>query len=221
MPKYVVNPNAKSNEEIDDEEIIMPLEKPEFEEALRWLKDGLDLRWIQRDYCWEVGVVDAPLHPTSNDVKTTIEKPEFIKFLQYLDLEKPDAKCWYIPKYLTKEQLKSMSEMINYMINSLDILGAYGIDLMKCKGCNYDFTNILLHLNKSKSCPAKYSEQDMQKLKELKKNSSKLQKKEWYKHNKEQLSKKMSSYFQENREIILQRMKERRELRKNHNTNNC
>ena len=218
MPKYVVNPNAKSREEIDDEDIIMPLEKPEYEEALRWLKDNLDLRWMQRDHSWEVGVVNAPLHSTSDDVKATIEKPEFIKFLQYLDLEKPDANnIWHIPKCLTKEQLKNISEMINAMINSLDILSAHGIDLMKCKGCNYDFPNILLHLKKTKSsCPAKYSDQDMQKLKELKKNSSKLQKKEWYKHNKEKLSKKMSSYFQENREVLLQRMKERQELRKSH-----
>ena len=51
-------------------------------------------------------------------------------------------------------------------------------------------------------------------LKSAKAMYSKFQKKEWYKENKDKLSKKMAEYHKQNREAILKRKKENGMIRK-------
>ena len=204
MPKGVKR-GTKSREEIDEEEIIIPLQKIEFEGGLKWLKNSLDNEILTRNAASSEAHKDIPLD--SSGEEASINKPEFVKFLEYLQFKPPNQDgFWAIPKELKKIELQHSSDLINYMLNSGAIFEAKDIDIINCKGCKNEFTNLLQHLNKSKTCPSSYSEQEMKDLKGFCKHSAKLQKREWYKQNKQKRSHQMASYYQANRkEILLKR----------------
>ena len=58
MPKGVKNPNSKTEDQILDQEVdefISPVETPEFEDSLRWLKEILDEEIAERANSWDEG----------------------------------------------------------------------------------------------------------------------------------------------------------------------
>ena len=210
--------NGKTEDEVEEEEIFNPLCKPEFEVPLKWLKDVFVNEIGNRDYdpYWDQpGTHDILLKKTEEN-KFAFERPEFLKLLKWLMFEEPDGKHdhWFIPKYLTREELVLGSKMIKNMLHSNDILNSKDIDFAKCKGCGYDYAKLRLHLNKNLDCRGKYSENDMEELEEIFNYMTKARKSDWYLKNKDSCSNLMAKYHQENRGKILKRKKTMTEGRK-------
>ena len=217
MPKGVVVKPAMSAAEIAEEEIIIPLEEsPKYADSLEWLKKLIDEEVAFRQFGWDESPAHIPLSPKNDEMGKLWEEPLFKKFMEYNDFffSSQGQIGWKIPKEFNKDELKATSDIIESIINSKSILNSKNIDILKCKKCGNSFPNLLQHLNKSKSCPMSYSEKDMIDLKSAKAMYSKFQKKEWYKENKERLSKKMAEYHKQNREAILKRKKEHGMIRK-------
>ena len=217
MPKGIVVKHAKSAAQIAEEEIIIPLEEnPKYADSLEWLKELIDEEIAFRKYGWDESPAHVPLPPKNEEMGKIWEEPLFKKFMEYNEFffSNQGQSGWKIPMDFNKSELESISDVIESIVNSTSVLNSKNIDLMKCKKCGNSFTNLLQHLNKSKYCPASYSEKDMADLKAAKAMYSKFQKKEWYKENKETLSKKMAEYHKQNREAILNRKKENGRIRK-------
>ena len=217
MPKGVVVKSAMSAAKIAEEEIINPLESPEYEHALKWLMERVDNQVLSRQFGWEEGWKDIPIAPKDDSMNAIWEGPVFRKFLEYNDFIPPNEnqKSWLIPRDFNKSELKSISDIIESIVNSQAILKSKKIDINICKNCGNFFPHLLQHLGKSKFCPSSYSEQDMADLKAAKNMYSKFQKKEWYNENKEKLLKKMSEHYKQNREVILQKRMQNSIRRKN------
>ena len=214
------NQDGKTEEEIEDEEIFDPLNRPEFEHPLKWLKSILDLEISDREYDpWhdQEGKHDILLRPNCEHSKFAYETPAFLKFLKWLHFEEPNErhKDWFIPKDFSRSELVIRSKQIKSMIHTVEIMEAKGIDFAKCKGCNYEFNNLQLHLNKNVICRSRYSATDMEELKELLKSMTSGRKMQWYRENKERMSLHMRKYHQENRERILLKMKANAKDRRN------
>ena len=206
------NQDGKTEEEVEDEEIFDPLNRPEFEQPLKWLKSILDNEISDRDYDpWhdQEGKHDILLRPNCEHSKFAFEKPEFLKFLKWLYFEEPNENhtVWFIPKDFSRSELVIRSKQIKDMLHTVEILEAKGIDFSRCKGCNYDFNNLQLHLTKKAVCRSNYSATDLEELKQLFKAQTSGRKMEWYRANKERISSQKSKYHQENRERILLKMK--------------
>ena len=217
MPKGVVVKPAMSAAEIAEEEIIIPLEEsPKYADSLEWLKELIDEEIAFRQYGWDESSAHIPLPPKNDEMGKVWEEPLFKKFMEYNEFffSNLGQSGWKIPRDFNKSELKSISDVIESIINSTSVLNSKNIDIMKCKNCGNSFPNLLQHLNKSKLCPTTYSEKDMIDLKAAKAMYSKFQKKEWYKENKERLSKKMAEYHKQNREAILQRKRQTGMIRK-------
>ena len=209
----------KTEAEIEEEEIFNPLNKPEFEESLKWLKDILDFHIWKRqpnEYYDEPGTHDIILKPNCEASKFALDKQEFHKLLKWMMFEEPNDQheYWFIPMDLTREQLVLQSNLIKDILHSNEMLNSKGIDFQKCKGCNWQFINLQLHLNKKPNCKSSYSEADMEQLNELLKHMSKARRSAWYLENKERLSKQKSKYYQENQDRILKKMKQTAKERK-------
>ena len=216
MPKGVIK-SAKSAAEIAEEEIIIPLEEnPKYADSLEWLKELIDEEIAFRQFGWEESSSHIPLPPKNKEMEKIWEEPLFKKFMEYNEFifSSLGQDGWKIPKDFNKSELKATSDVIESVLNSKSILNSKNIDIIKCKKCGNSFPNLLQHLNKSKYCPASYSEKDMIDLKSAKAMYSKFQKKEWYKENKERLTTKMAEYHKQNREAILKRKKETGMIRK-------
>ena len=209
----------KTEAEIEEEEIFNPLNKPEFDESLKWLKDILDFHIWKREpdeYYDEPGTHDILLKPNCEASKFALDKQEFHKLLKWMMFEEPndEHEFWFIPMEITRKQLVLQSNLIKDMLHSNEMLNQKGIDFQKCKGCNLPFINLQLHLNKKPNCKSTYSEADLEQLKELLKHMSKATRSAWYFDNKERLSKQKSKYYQENQERILKKMKQAAKARK-------
>lgn len=205
--------------EIEEQEIFIPLSKPEFEDSLKWLHDILDIEISKREYDpWhdQEGTHDILLKPNSEPSKFAYEKEEFLKLFNWLMFEKPNQthEFWFIPKDFTREELVIRKGLMKDMLHSVDILNAKGIDFTKCKGCSFPFSNLRLHLKKNSNCFGSYSQMDMEQLNELLNSMTRARKSEWYFKNKENVSQNMAKYHQENRGRILQRMKDTSQKRR-------
>ena len=218
MPKFQKKDSSvpsKSQDELDDEEIdlyITPAATLEHEAGLVWLKNCIDNEINSRlPWPWKEGSSDIPLVTTDDKIKEILEKEHFVNFLCYLQFlapkERDNQEHWSIPKDLSRRSLETTSKLIENMLTSESISEAKELSIMKCKGCGNMLVNLLQHLNKSKRCPASYSELEMEQLKIQCKTISKHEKKEWYKRNKARLNQQNTKYHQENREAILQRKK--------------
>ena len=219
MPKYTKNPNAKTEDEILDEEVeefINPVETPEFEESLKWLKEILDEEIAERVNSWDEGHSNIAIPLKNEEMKQIWEKPAFKKYLTYNEFIAPNEtqSSWCIPRNYTKSELKNVSDMLDLMINSPDIMKSKNIDIMVCKNCGNEFVLLLSHAKKSTICGPSYSAQDLEDLKAAHKLFSKSLKQDWYKANKNRLAKKKAEHYRENREAILQRMKTNSKLRR-------
>ena len=216
MPKAVVKQFSKSKEDTIEEEILVPLESPEYEESLEWLKQCIDKEIASREFGTDEAAKNISLKPKSEEMKHLWEDARVKKFMEYNEFIPPNENqgFWMIPMEFNKLELKSISSVLESMIYSKNILQHRQIDMMTCKSCGNEFLNLLQHLNKSKTCPSGYSEKDMKSLKKACQMFSQDQKKKWYQKNKQQLSKKMSDYHKENREAILKRKKDNSMIRK-------
>ena len=216
MPKGIVKRFGNTKEDTLEEDVLVPLECPEYEESLVWLQQCLDKEIESREFGTDEASANIPLEPKSEEMKIIWEDAKFRKFMNYNEFIPPNENqsLWLIPEEFNKAELKSISSILETMIYSKNMLKHRQIDVMTCKNCGNEFINLLQHVKRSSICSAGYSEKDMKDLKKACELLSKFNKREWLNKNKEKLRKQTSVYYKENREAILKRKKDNSMIRK-------
>ena len=189
---------TKPTAEKINEEILVPISCQEFEAALHWLKSFLAKEISNRHQ--SLGTIQ--ISDDNEEFKNALEKQQFQKFLEYLEFRPPTklSNHWFIPYGISKEELKADTELIQSVLISNEMLTSKGFDASKCKICGRIFPYLLQHLAKSINCKQKYSDSELDVLKETSKMSVRYMNHERYQRNKLKRKKQMAEYYQANKQ---------------------
>ena len=128
-----------------------------------------------------------------SQTNSTVEKNLSLKkLLLCLGFEPPfQDENWRIYREISlKEKLDLLTRIIHLTVKNDTI----------CRGCDYDFKNILLHLRNSQSCMKSYAEENIEDIRKASKHFSKIRAKEWQGENKEKVAKRMAQLYQRNKD---------------------
>ena len=122
------------------------------------------------------------------------DKPDLLRLLLCLEFEPPiEGDAWRILREVSlKPKLNFLQRIIHLTVSNDKI----------CKGCQDNFRNLLLHLDKKKNCREKYSDEDFHDMREASKHFRQINTSVWRKENKEKIAKRMAERYQRNKEAI-------------------
>ena len=121
-------------------------------DVLKWLHAKFEAVKEQRKLNNDSEPTDFCFSPPE-DWKNVVEGDPMVKFLEILELEISPSN-WCIPAKILDFGLKYKSSLIQDLIDDV-ILSNFS----KCKVCKREFNSLPQHVNKSKSCREKYSDQ--------------------------------------------------------------
>ena len=167
---YEIVANIKNDgvDEAEEKKILegigTTLSSEQSTDALRWLRDTIVNIRNERKGLGNNVKEDSLIDPSEHAKQASIKNPGFKKVVEFLDLSLPDDpnEKWVISKNLDSKALDSDIEYLNFFIR-------YEIDFNECKSCYNSFDNLLQHLKKQPKCNEKYSDFDMNEMKETKK----------------------------------------------------
>ena len=169
-------------------------------EELRWLKSLIESA-IECRKSGEVTDINGPMMSNESD---PMNQNPFERLLLFLEFEPPfeERQFWLLPT-TTVDTLESKVKFLHDLILT-DVKVT-----VKCRKCNVNYTNLLLHLRKNEQCAEKYSDFDFEEMKEASKHFSKFKAKDWRKANKELISKRNAERYQEIKATLKKPSKEK------------
>ena len=214
---------TKEQQDSDPEELLDTLEEVKKEdgilEVLKWLKMKFEEAQEQRRL-ENKSVPDNFCFPQPEEWTKLFKKEVMAKFFEVMEVMIPSENNWIIPGSITDYGLKYKVWLLQITIEEIIILSP---KFDTCQTCKEVFKCLPQHLNNSKECKEKYSEQDLEELKESRIIQKKNTKKDYYKDqkqknyiqkryqkkksalaekylaNKEEIAKKKAEHYQKNK----------------------
>ena len=199
---------TKEQEDSDSEELLDTLEEIKkvdgILDVLKWLKLKFEGAQKQRQLV-KNSDPDNFCFPKPAEWTEFFKNKVLLKFFKTMEVMMSSEGDWYIPGSMTDYGLKYHIWLIQITREEIIMINPnFGV----CKICKVYFRSLPQHLNKSKECQAKYSDKDLDLLKEAQKIQKKNSNKDVYKANKHYIKQRYQERKNELAEKYLANKKE-------------